>query len=155
MTMPDTSLPQPQQPTAREQVKEIKDQAIDQARQTMRDARDRAASSLGDSKVRFVDEMGGVAHAFRQASGQLRSEDQARIAGLTDSVAEQVDQLATYLRDRDGRAMLNDLDQLAHRQPAFVIGGAFTLGLLAARFIKSSDRRERMADGASGGFDGG
>ena len=172
MTMPDTSLPQqspaqPQsQPTAREQVREIKDQALGQARQTFRDARDRAASSLGDSKGRFADQIGGVAQAFRQASGQLRSEDQARIAGLADSVAAQVDQLATYLRDRDGRAMLDDIDRLARRQPALVIGGALALGLLAARFIKSSQRRELMTNAEDrerrdfmttsgyGGFDG-
>jgi hypothetical protein len=162
MTMPDTSFPpQPQTPaptstdvpprsSAREQVREIKDQAIGQARETFRDARDRAASSLGDSKSRMADQIGGMASAFRHASEQFRSDDQARIAGLAESVASQVDQLADYLRNRDGRAMLDDIDRLARRQPALVIGGAFALGLLAARFIKSSERRERMAAGDAG-----
>jgi hypothetical protein len=159
MTMPDTSLPQsttPEpHPTAREQVRDLKDQAIGQARDTVRDARDRVASSLGDSKNRVADQIGGVAQAFRQASGQFRSEDQARIAGLADSVASQVDQLAAYLRNRDGRAMMNDLDNLAHRQPALVIGGAFALGMLAARFLKSSERRELNANAGNGGFNSG
>src|SRR5690349_9898620 len=118
MTASDPSLTQPRQPTARQQVQEIKTQAIDQARQTIRDARDRAASSLSDSKGRFADQIGGVAQAFREASGTLRSENQAKIAGLTDSLTAQADHLAAYLRDRDGRAMLNDLDRLARRQPA-------------------------------------
>ena len=168
MTMPETSLPSQSdtaarsdahsdtqtRTTARDQVREIKDQAIGQARDTYRDARDRAASSLGESKTRVADQIGGVASAFRNASHQFRTEDQARIANLADSVAAQVDQLANYLRNHDGRAMLDDVDRLARRQPALVIGGAFALGLLAARFLKSSQRAQYAAGSGAGGFNG-
>jgi hypothetical protein len=37
--------------------------------------------------------------------------------------------------------MRNDLENLARRQPAIVIGGAVVLGLIGARFLRSSERR--------------
>jgi hypothetical protein len=59
-----------------------------------------------------------------------------------------VDQVANYLRDKDARAMRTDLENLARRQPALVLGGALILGLMGARFLKSS-QRERSFRGES------
>jgi len=157
MTMPETSLPQPPvaaQPTTREQVRDIKDQAFGQARDTLREARDRATSSLGESKNRVANQVGEIASAFREVSGQLRSHEQSRIAGLTESLAGHADQVASYLRDRDGETMLRDVEQLARRQPALVIGGALAIGLAAGRFLKSSGHRRRDDEGYGGMHDG-
>jgi hypothetical protein len=45
--------------------------------------------------------------------------------------------------------MRQDLENLARRQPALMIGGALVLGLIGARFLKSSERRSggRFGDG--------
>lgn len=126
---------------AREQIREVKNQVVDQARNTYRQARDRAGSSLGESKSQFADQFRTIADALRRTTEHLRSEDQQRIAGLTDSVARQVEQVADYLRNKDARAMRQDLENLARRQPALMIGGALLLGLIGARFFKSSERR--------------
>jgi hypothetical protein len=127
--------------SAREQIREVKNQVVDQARNTYQQARDRASSSLGESKNQFADQFGTVADALRRTTEHLRSEDQQRIAGLTDTVARQVEQVADYLRNKDARAMRQDLENLARRQPALMIGGALLLGLIGARFFKSSERR--------------
>lgn len=128
--------------TAREQIREVKDQVVGQAKSTFQQARDRASSSLGESKGQFADQFGTIAEAFRRTTEHLRSEDQQRIAGLTETVARQVDQVADYLRNKDARAIRNDLESLARRQPAIVIGGALVLGLIGARFLKSSQREQ-------------
>jgi hypothetical protein len=127
--------------SAREQIREVKDQVVNQAKSTFQQARDRAGSSLGESKGQFADQFGTIADALRRTTEHLRSEDQQRIAGLTDSIARQVDQVANYLRNKDARAMRQDLENLARRQPALVMGGALVLGLIGARFLKSSERR--------------
>jgi hypothetical protein len=93
-----------------------------------------------------------VAEALRRTTEHLRSEDQERIAGLTETVARQVDQVANYLRDKDAKAMRTDLENLARRQPALVLGGALVLGLIGARFLKSS-QRERRFRGERTGYD--
>jgi hypothetical protein len=146
MTMANTES------SAREQIREVKDQVVDQAKNTFQQARDRASSSLGESKSQIADQFGTVANALRRTTEHLRSEDQQRIAGLTDTVARQVDQVANYLRTRDARAMKQDLENLARRQPALMLGGALVLGLIGARFLKSSDRRgaRRISQGRDG-----
>jgi hypothetical protein len=156
MTMPNTEAPGSRADTsgqqsggsAREQIREVKNQVVDQAKNTFQQARDRATSSLGESKSQFAEQFGTIADALRRTTEHLRSEDQQRIAGLTDTVARQVEQLADYLRSKDARAMRQDLENLARRQPALMIGGALVLGLIGARFIKSSERRgRRRGDG--------
>jgi len=135
--------------TAREQIREVKDQVVGQAKNTLQQARERASSSLGESKSQVAEQFGTIAQALRRTTEHLRSEDQQRIAGLTDTVARQVDQVANYLRNKDASAMRADLESLARRQPAIVIGGALVLGLIGARFLKSS-KRERLGRGSDG-----
>jgi hypothetical protein len=130
--------------SAREQIREVKDQVVGQARTTLQQARDRASSSLGESKGQFADQFGSLAEALRRTTEHLRSEDQQRIAGLTETVARQVEQVADYLRTKDAAAMRSDVENLARRQPALVLGGALVLGLIGARFLKSSQREKRL-----------
>ena len=124
---------------AREQIRQARDQVVDQAKSTLRDARDRAGSSLNEGRRQAAEQIGGIGGALHRTSEQLRNEDQARFADLADTVGSQIDRVAGYLRDSDGRTMARDAESLARRQPALVFAGAFALGLLAARFLKSSD----------------
>jgi hypothetical protein len=123
---------------ARDQVRQAKDKVVDQARTTLRDARERAGSTLSQGRRQAADQIGGIGSAFRRTSETLRQEDQARFADVADNVARQIDRVADYLRDSDGRAIARDLENLARRQPALVFAGAFALGVVAARFLKSS-----------------
>jgi hypothetical protein len=130
---------------ARGQIRQVKQQVVDQAKTTLRDARDKASSSLGEGRRQAADQIGGIASAFHSAGEHLRGENQQRIAGLADSVADQVDQVAGYLREADLSRIARDVENLARRQPALVFGAAFALGILGARFLKSSERGRREA----------
>jgi hypothetical protein len=124
---------------AREQIRQARDKVVDQTKTTLRDARDRAGSSLSDGRRQAAEQIGGIGSALHRTSEQLRREDQAKFDDITDSVGRQVDRVSHYLRDADGRTMARDLEGLARRQPALVFAGAFALGVVAARFLKSSD----------------
>lgn len=125
------------------QIRDVKNQVVDQAKTTLTQARDSAASSLTGSKGRLADQVTHVADAFRTTTDHLRQNDQSQLAGYADGIARQAERLAGYLRTADFRAMGDDVQELARRQPALVVGGAFALGLLAARFLKSSERKTR------------
>ncbi|MGN6393504.1 MAG: hypothetical protein ACTHM9_14845 [Gemmatimonadales bacterium] len=125
---------------AREQIRQVKDQVVDQAKTSLRQARDSATSSINDSRSQAADRIGGIADAVRTTGRQLREDHQEGIANLTDSLANQVDRLSAYLRDRDLTDVREDLEQFARRQPAVAVGVALALGMLGARFIKSSRR---------------
>jgi hypothetical protein len=131
---------------ARTQIREVKDQVVNEAKTSYRQARDSAASSFNDSRQQAADRIGGIASAVRSTSEHLRSENQGGMANLTDSLAEQVERLSSYLRDRDLRAFRDDVENFARRQPAVAVGVALGLGMLGARFFKSSRR--------TGGFQG-
>lgn len=125
------------------QIRDVKNQVVDHAKTTLTEARDSAASSLTSSKGRLAEQVTHVASAFRTTTDHLRQNDQPQLAGYADGVARQAERLAGYLRNADFRAMGDDVQELARRQPALVVGGAFALGLLAARFLKSSERKPR------------
>lgn len=126
---------------AKGQMRQVKDQVVDQAKTTFRQARDRATGSLADSRRQYADQVGGIATALHSAGQHLRAEQQERIAGFADSFADQVDLAAGYLRDADLQRIGRDVERLARRQPALVFGAAFAIGLLGARFLKSSEGR--------------
>jgi hypothetical protein len=159
MTMPDVpaggapidadfgTVPKDSAGGPRTQLRQVKDQVVDQARSSFRQARDRAASSLTDSRVQAADQLGGMATAFRRTSEHLRAEDQRRAADFTEALAERVERASSYLRDRNLGAIRQDLETLARREPALMLGVGFALGLLGARFFKSSERH------AAGGYD--
>jgi hypothetical protein len=129
----------------REQIRQVKDQVVDQAKTSFRQARESATSSLNDSRSQAADRVGGIADAVRSTSRQLREDHQEKVADLTDSLADQVDRLSAYLRDRNLTDVREDLERFARRQPAVAVGVALALGMLGARFIKSSRRADRRS----------
>jgi hypothetical protein len=74
----------------------------------------------------------------------MREHGQLTVGEYAGSVAEQVERFSGYLRDQSIDQILGEVAEFARRRPALFMGGAFTLGLLAARFLKSTS-----ANGAS------
>ena len=137
---------------ARDQIRHARDKVVDQAKSTFNDARERAGSSLTQGRRQAADQLGGIGTALRRTGEHLRGEEQARFADLADSLGGRIDRAAGYLRDSDGRAIARDLEDFGRRQPALMFAGAFVLGIVAARFLKSSDPDPR-ARADFGGFD--
>ena len=131
---------------AKEQVRQARDKVVDQAKSTFRDARERAGSKFSEGRLQAAEQVRGIGGAFHRTGEQLRSEDQARFAEIADNLGRQVDRVADYLRESDGRTIARDVETLARRQPALVFAGAFAIGLAAARFLKSSDPGSDMED---------
>jgi hypothetical protein len=126
-------------PGAKEQIRQARDKVVDQAKTTYRDARERAGSKFSEGRIQAAEQIRGIGGAFHRTGEQLRSEDQARFGDIADNLGRQVDRVADYLRESDGRTIARDIESLARRQPALVFAGAFAIGLVAARFLKSTD----------------
>jgi len=124
------------------QVKQTVGQVTDQAQQAtgqmMDQARQQVSSRFAGQKDRAAEGLTGVAHALRQTSQQLRSQDQQAVTGYIESAASQVERVSNYLKQNDLGGLIDDVEQFARRQPALFLGGTFVLGLLGARFLKSS-----------------
>lgn len=114
---------------AREQVYHLKDQVQEQTKSVVMNQKSRAADNLH-----------GMADGFRQMSEQMREKDQNYLSQYIDRAADQIERVSEYMRESDINDLIDDAQQLARRQPAIFVGGAFALGFLMARFLKSSSR---------------
>jgi len=102
-------------------------------------ASDKVTSTLDTQKDRAAEGIDSIAQALRQTSDQLSEKNQAvPVHEYLSSAAEQVERLSGYLRSADIKQIVSQVEQFARRQPAIFLGGAFVLGMLGARFLKSS-----------------
>lgn len=122
-----------QQKTA-EAAEEAKRQAADLSQR----AKSEASTTLQNQKEMAAQELHGVAEALRQTGSQLQGQEQNLFAQYSHQMANQVDRASNYLEEHDLEELVHEAEDFARRQPELFIGGAFTLGLLAARFWKSS-----------------
>jgi len=133
----------------KETVGQVADQAHQAAGQVVDQARQQMSSRLVGQKDRAADGLTNVAHALRQTSQQLRDQDQKAVTGYIESAASQVERISSYLKQNDLGGLIDDVEHFARRQPVLFLGGTFVLGLLGARFLKSS-----RPSTAAGGYPG-
>jgi hypothetical protein len=115
--------------------------------------RDGAASQLGTQKNRATDGVTSVAQAVRQSTQQLRDNRHETIAQYVDQAVDGVERFATRLKEKDVNELVRDAQQFARRNPAVFVGTAFGIGVVAARFLKSSNKNgNRGTSGEYGGW---
>lgn len=123
---------------AKEKVSEVAEQVQQQASQVAAKVQETAKEKLNAQKGNAAASLRGVANALHSTSSTLEHEDQGAIAGYTNQFADQIESMADYISNRNLGELLEDVQDFARRQPELFIGGAFALGVLAARFLKSS-----------------
>jgi len=119
------------------------DQAKETAAQAYEAVTDKAATKLDEQKSTLSSGLSTVADSVRQVSENLGSSRTdsglaEAAAKYTNTAAQRLEDVAGYFETRDVRQMARDLEGFARRNPAVFLGAAFGLGLLAARFMKSS-----------------
>lgn len=133
-----------------EQVKQQAGEVMGQAKETgsklASQAKEQMKSSISGQKEQAAGSLESVAVALRQSVDSLRTSDQNGVAGMMETAAGAVENISNYLREHDIEDMGRQVEDFARRQPAAFLGGAFALGFLAARFLKSG--------GSAGGGDG-
>jgi len=127
----------------------VLEQAKDQAQEVLQTAKQRGGelvdqtraqlqSQLSTQKETAATSIGTVAQAIRQTGEQLRGQEQAMVAEYAGRLADVVEDVSGYLRERSIEDLTGDVERFARRNPAVFLGVAFGLGFLAARFLKSS-----------------
>lgn len=114
-----------------DQAKQTTNQVVDQAKQ-------QAQSQISTRKDQAANSIDSLASALRQTGKDLQEQDQGTVAGFVDQAASQLDRFSNYLQNRDINQIVGEVEDFARREPALFVGGAFLLGLIGARFLKSS-----------------
>ncbi|MGZ8413476.1 MAG: hypothetical protein ACXW05_12145 [Gemmatirosa sp.] len=122
------------------------DQAKEKAQQLAGDVRQQATERLGSGldrgKARAAETLGGVAQTLFQSSQQLR-EQQPQVGQYAERAAHEMQRFSDYLQRADVEELVDGVERLARRQPALFLGGMFALGVLGARFLRSSRRGQQ------------
>ncbi|MEX2016220.1 MAG: hypothetical protein WD873_06235 [Candidatus Hydrogenedentales bacterium] len=117
-------------------------EAWEEARHAARDAVDttktRTQELAEGQKTRAAEKIEGYGSAVHRAADKLREENDENIAHYADMVAGEFDRVAGYLRQRDVRSLLRDVEDGIRRRPEVALGALFIAGLALARFLKAS-----------------
>jgi hypothetical protein len=143
--------------TAAATARSFYDQAKETAGQAYEAVTETAATKLDERKSTLSGGLSTVADSVRQVSDNLGSATtESGLAGsaakYTETAAKRIEDVASYFETKSVRDMARDLESFARRNPAVFLGAAFGLGLLAARFLKSSPTGQfEKGEGASFG----
>jgi hypothetical protein len=129
-------------------VDEAKNKVQELASQAQEKAGHQVQRGVDRGKNRAADALGAVAQSLLFSGQQLREQDRSTIGGLTERAANRVERLADYVQNTDAREMAGRVENFARREPGLFLGGAFALGLLGARFLKSSRRESDYERGS-------
>ena len=119
------------------------DQAKETAGQAYEAVTDKAATKLDEQKSTLKSGLTTVADSVRQVSQNLGSSKTdsglaEAAAKYTGTAAQKLEDVAGYFEKKNVRDMARDLEGFARRNPAVFFGAAFGLGILVARFLKST-----------------
>jgi hypothetical protein len=138
-------MPSPQNDAASAGSSQLGRSASDLGEQVQETAGRIADSQISKQKENATGVLEQVAEAIQRTGEQLRGGPQERISRYALQAADKVRQFSGSIRGADPRDVLRRAEDLARREPALFLGGAFALGLIGARFLKSSDRASSHA----------
>lgn len=128
-----------------DQAESQRDDAAEQLRQKAsgiaETVQQQAASRLDRQKEHAVEELTRVAGTVRQMGDQLKQPEHGAVVQYTaqygDMAADHLQNLSAYLRAHDVKQLVHEVESFARREPVLFTSGAFLLGLMGARFLKS------------------
>lgn len=92
---------------------------------------------LSNQKRMLATQLNDTARALHDTGTQLPENGSA---GLVRMSAEKIGAIGSYLENHDPEELAAALRDYAHAKPWRVIGGAFVIGLAAARIFKATGR---------------
>ncbi len=96
--------------------------------------------NLEDIKAQVAQRLQEAAELLRHGSENFKEQHQMLFAHYADEAAARVEVISSYIQEKELAEMAQEIEHHIRRRPYLFLGGVFTAGLLAARFIKKSHR---------------
>ncbi len=117
---------------------EVLGQAQEKAAPVLDGAQQKAKSKLEQGKEQAAGQLDSVAQALHKTGAQLQQGDQKAAGEYTAQAADKLEQISSHLRGSSVPQLVGEVEDFARREPTLFLAGAFALGVLGARFLKSS-----------------
>ena len=102
-------------------------------------------TQISQQKKRSVGELGNVAKALRGTRDEL---GESFAAPVVERAADEIERATKFLESASLNDIVDGAEDFARREPLLFLGGAFAVGMLAARFLKSSSRHNHGSPSA-------
>jgi hypothetical protein len=137
------------QGTAREQAEELKETVRESSTQLGSTARGWMQQEADQRTSAISSQARTIADAMHQTSSKLDAEGQPQAARMTGMVADRVQRAADYLDQTDGQRLMDDVQDMARRNPWAFAAAGLVVGFAASRFMKASRSHETPSPTAS------
>jgi gas vesicle protein len=108
--------------------------------QVAQDAAGYGENIFDEQKGRLAEMVNEYGQATKAASERLHQEGHDALASRADEMALRLDRASKYLRETNLSGIYDDAQHFTRRRTELVFGMMFAAGLVAARFLKASDR---------------
>jgi hypothetical protein len=110
----------------------------EKAQQVAGEARGQVETSLDKGRHRAASTLSNVAQSLVQSSEQADGTTRT----IVERAGREVQRVSDFIENTPPREMYVRAERFARQQPVLFLGSAFVLGLVAARFLKSSASSE-------------
>jgi hypothetical protein len=93
-------------------------------------------------KKRLLGSLDNISGTVRKVSDELRQTENEGLAQYAEVLAEKTDRLYEYFQNKEVGTLLRDTEKYAKNNPEIFLAGAFILGFIGARFLKSQPEAE-------------
>lgn len=100
------------------------------------DLRNRTEEFTNSGLASTATEIGRFGSALHAAADKLH-ENNDFLAGFMDNLADKLDNLSSYINERESKDIINNLQDFAEKNPYLTIGGMFVAGLAVSRLFKA------------------
>lgn len=100
------------------------------------DLRNRTEKLTSSGIASTATEFGRLGSAFHAAADKLQ-ENNDYLAGFMDNLADKLDNVSNYIKERDSNDLLHNLEDFAQKNPYLTIGGMFVAGMAVSRLLKA------------------
>jgi hypothetical protein len=123
--------------------------ASQKAQSLVERAQTQASSKLNEAKSGAAQTLNTLASSLHQSGSQLKGE-QNMAGDYIERAAEGIEKVASYIQNTDAGEVADNIESFARRRPELFIASAFAVGLIAARFLKSSNRTPGLIPAEAG-----
>jgi hypothetical protein len=113
-------------------------QAQEQAVKIVGQARKQVTASVKTQTSRGATIASVLGSSLHDAGSQLREQNEAAVATYLDQAADQIEQVGSMLENQEYGELIGAVQGFARRQPVLFFAAAVAVGIVGARFLRSS-----------------
>lgn len=123
---------------AKQKLSETTQTARNQARRVAGQVGETAKSTVDSRKGDVAHEISSVADVVRQTTHEVGAGTSPTIENYGRRIADGLEGISSYMNENQVEDFLADAEAFGRRNPVVLLGGAFMLGLVVGRFLRSS-----------------